>query len=365
MEEKELVMLQHLPLEVKVKKSKQRIREWINYYGRNSVYASFSGGVGSTVLYFLIKEIENEDGVEVDLRIPFLFVNTRNEYPEVVRHVYSLKGQNNEKFKKIVKLPYNDPRNVGDTIEIRVSKEKQSAVLKKHGYLVISKRLSREIMDCQNLKAKYPDSYKTDPRYLSKMDIKNRYSIPKRWQYLVDAPFKISKYCCHALKHSIFQEYERETERIYPITGEQASESRDRKKSYLQFGCNGFNRKKPKSMPLAFWKAEDLLEYIAINRIPYAACYGDIVKGRDGKYQTTKEKRTGCMFCTAGIFQEELEVGLNRFQRMQGDYPVHYELLMRPVEQNGLGVKEVLSYIGIKTSVQEELSIEELIELFG
>lgn len=47
---KELVMLQSLPLELKVEKSKARIREWVNYWGKDNVYVSFSGGKDSTVL---------------------------------------------------------------------------------------------------------------------------------------------------------------------------------------------------------------------------------------------------------------------------------------------------------------------------
>ena len=37
-------MLQSLPLDVKILKSKQRIREWVDKYGEDGVYISFSGG---------------------------------------------------------------------------------------------------------------------------------------------------------------------------------------------------------------------------------------------------------------------------------------------------------------------------------
>ena len=42
-------MLQALPLELKIEKTKLRIREWYDYYG-GEVYVSFSGGKDSTVL---------------------------------------------------------------------------------------------------------------------------------------------------------------------------------------------------------------------------------------------------------------------------------------------------------------------------
>lgn len=354
MERNSLILLQALPLELKLAKTKLRIKEWIEFYGAESIYLSFSGGIGSTVLFFILKEINSE--------IPALFVNTRNENPDLVKHVYALKGQNNEKYRKIMKTVYDDKRNIGDTIEVRMPKQQQRDVIKKYGFLVVSKKVSRGIMDLQRLKEKEPDTYKTEPRYLSKLDIKNRFSVPKKWQYLIDAPFKISNACCHVLKHSVFRAYEKETGRFYPMTGEQASESMDRTRSYLKFGCNGFERKKPKSMPLGFWTSHDLVSFALQNNIPYPTCYGDIVKGYDGKYHTTKEQRTGCMCCLAGACMEK---GENRVQRMQRDYPKHYKHLMRPLDENGLGAKEVLKYLKLESVAKEKLSIDELISLFG
>ena len=46
----ELTQLQSLPLELKVMRTQQRIREWVQYYGVDGVYVSFSGGKDSTVL---------------------------------------------------------------------------------------------------------------------------------------------------------------------------------------------------------------------------------------------------------------------------------------------------------------------------
>ena len=39
----ELTMLQALPLDLKIAKTKLRIREWVDYYGEENVYISFSG----------------------------------------------------------------------------------------------------------------------------------------------------------------------------------------------------------------------------------------------------------------------------------------------------------------------------------
>lgn len=362
MELNELRTLQALPLEVKIRKSKARIKEWIDFYGAELVYIAFSGGVGSTVLYFLVKELENEYEIKPERSIPSLFVNTRNDNPDLIRHVYALKGQNNEKFRKIMKTVYNDERNIGDTIEVRIAKQKQRDVIKRYGYLVVSKKVSRCISDIQRLKEKYPDTYKSDRRYLNKLNTKNRFSIPKKYQYLIDAPFKISDACCRVLKHSVFEAYEKETGRYYAITGVQASEFVDRKLAYLKYGCNGYGRKKPLSNPLGFWRQTDILEYLKKYNIPYPSCYGEIVMSSDGIYRTTKEQRTGCMCCLAGI---NLEKGINRIQRMQKDYPKHYDYLIRSLDEKGLGVKKILDYLGIESVVREELSLEEMINLYS
>lgn len=45
----ELKLLQALPLELKIAKTKARIKDWVDFYGVDGVYVSFSGGKDSTV----------------------------------------------------------------------------------------------------------------------------------------------------------------------------------------------------------------------------------------------------------------------------------------------------------------------------
>ena len=52
----DLYELQALPLDLKIRLTKQRIREWIRYYGTEGVYVSFSGGKDSTVLLDIVRE---------------------------------------------------------------------------------------------------------------------------------------------------------------------------------------------------------------------------------------------------------------------------------------------------------------------
>lgn len=53
----ELRLLQKLPLDMKIKRTQQRIREFVNHYGENGVYISFSGGKDSTVLLHIARQL--------------------------------------------------------------------------------------------------------------------------------------------------------------------------------------------------------------------------------------------------------------------------------------------------------------------
>lgn len=355
----ELIMLQCLPLEVKIRKSKERIKEWIDHYGQENVYGTFSGGLGSTALFFLLQEVVREQGYK---QIPCLFVNTRNEHPSIVHHVYSLKGQYNSKYRKIMKdRTYDCPRNYYDCIEVRKPEMKIRDVIKEEGYLVVSKKTSRCISDLRKLNGK-KDPHSNERRK-SLLNTKNRYSVSKRWQFLIDADIKISHKCCDKLKHSVYKAFEKETGRKYPISGDQACESMERKKNYLRFGCNGFGRKQPRSTPIAFWTPSDVAEYIFKNNLPYAKAYGNIVF-KNGRYITTGESRTGCMCCFANL-SKEITAKENRFQRMDRDIPNIHKYVFKPLNEGGLGGGEVLDLFNIPYHEKEILSIDELFDLIG
>lgn len=354
----ELKNLQSLPTEVKISKSLKRIEEWIEYYGERNVYMSLSGGLASTVVYYLIKL--------VNPNIPAVFVNDRNQLSSVTRHVYMLKAQNNAKYAYITHQykPYDYEWNVEDTIDVRVSKAKISDVIQENGYLVVSKAVSRQIYDCRKIMDANPDGYKNDPRFISKLDVKNRYSVPLKYQYLIyDRSIKISHMCCIRMKENEFAAYERESGRAFPFTGEQAEESRDRSDAFRQFSCNGFNRKKPKSTPLGFWTKQDLLKVIVERNLPYADAYGEIKKNACGKYRTTGEQRTGCVCCTAGVMCERR--GSNRFQNLAKFYPKQFDYAMKPIEKGGLGMRSVLDKLNVSTEYLETYSLEELLKMYS
>ena len=75
----ELAIRQALPLEVKVEMTKRRIEEFINEFGINGVYVSFSGAIDSTVLLHIARQVNSD--------IKAVFLDTWLEYPQIRKFV--------------------------------------------------------------------------------------------------------------------------------------------------------------------------------------------------------------------------------------------------------------------------------------
>lgn len=146
------------------------------------------------------------------------------------------------------------------------------------------------------------------------------------------------------MKKKPVKKYEKESGNR-PIIATMACESRMRKTAWLKNGCNAFDSKRPISQPMSFWTEQDVLRYIKDFNISYASVYGDIIKDEIGKYCTTGCHRTGCVFCGFGC---HLEKEPNRFQKLKQTHPKLWNYCMKPWDEGGLGMKEVLEYIGVK-----------------
>jgi 3'-phosphoadenosine 5'-phosphosulfate sulfotransferase (PAPS reductase)/FAD synthetase len=73
----DLYQMQSMSLNDKIRMTKYRIKEWVNTYGEDGVYVSFSGGKDSTVLGHIIREACGYKN------IPFVFVDVPTQYPEL------------------------------------------------------------------------------------------------------------------------------------------------------------------------------------------------------------------------------------------------------------------------------------------
>lgn len=304
----DLQQMQSLPLDAKIQMSKRRIRDWYEHWD-GQVYVSFSGGKDSTVLKHLV---ETTPGV---YDVPVVFVDTGLEYPEVRRFA-------TERADVVVRP------------EMRFDE-----VIKTYGYPVASKEVAQKVYELRNYNLS--EQYKNE--LLTGANGRQRRKIPEKWKILIDAPFEVSKQCCDVMKKRPAKKYEKETGRK-AITGMMAAESASRMQQWMRHGCNAFSyAKRPTSSPMAFWTEQDVLEYLRKYNLQYASVYGDIVETPNG-LKTTGCTRTGCMFCMFGCTQDKYP---NRFQRMKETHPRQWDYCMRSLDQKGLGLKEVLEYIGV------------------
>ena len=292
--------MQSWSLQRKIQVTQTRIIEW---YQKNNgkVYVSFSGGKDSTVLLDLVRRIYPD--------VPAVFIDTGLEYPELREFV-----------KTIPNVTWIKP-------EMNFRK-----VIETYGYPIISKEVSQKIYTARRCPTGVcAGRFEPNSEHTKKYG--NRYSMAK-WKPL----------CCEIMKKRPAKKYEKQSGNK-PIVGTMASESQNRRTSWLRYGCNSFNSIRPISQPMSFWTEQDVLEYISLTGIPYAQVYGEIIKDKDGKYHTTKLNRTGCVFCGFGC---HLEKEPNRFQRLKETHPKLWEYCMRDWDKGGLGMKNVLEYIGVK-----------------
>ena len=330
----ELYQMQSLPLDLKIRMTQTRVRDWYNHYG-GDVYLSFSGGKDSTVLKHII---ENTLGV---YDIPSVFCDTGLEYPEI---------------KTFVKCCEN--------VTIIRPKMTFRQVIEKYGYPVISKEVARRVQYAKKAIAEGREDSHGDYKKLCGLAVdkngqKSQYNCEK-WKFLLDAPFNCSSECCTVMKKNPMKQYEKGTGRV-PIVATMTCESRLRKEQWLIHGCNAFDSKRPRSQPMSFWTEQDVLQYIYTYKIPYAKdVYGYIYTDENGKYKTTGTNRTGCVFCMFGC---HLEKEPNRFQQLEKTHPKLYNYCINGgsdesgvllPDNKGLGLGKVLDYIGVNYRNEEK-----------
>lgn len=382
----ELRQFQAMPLEVKVAMTKVRIRDWVNYYGQDSVYVSFSGGKDSTVLLHMVRE-EYPD-------IPAVFIDTGLEYPEIRQFVKTFDNVTWVKpkltFRQVIDK-YGYPF---------ISKEVSNCVSGARKYLV-ALQTRENVEHSDDAKLNIPNAgymadilgvdrreNKMNPEFLklrsgditnyrllrllgelkNKEGGKSKFNQTK-YAFFLNAPFEISDKCCNVMKKAPAHSYEKETHR-FPILATMTEESNLRQQKWLQEGCNAFEGTYPHSKPMSFWTEQDVLKYIKIYNIPICSVYGDIVddvgddlQGQmrlfDMPKETTVNKsksnlptndlllkttgctRTGCMFCGFGCHLNNDD----RFVSMKVTHPKVYDYIMRPTEAGGLNYKEIIDWI--------------------
>lgn len=345
------------PYEMKGAFSKKRVYQWWKHYN-GMVYVSFSGGLDSCVLAYIVcrammeydlKRYEYNEKTDdyIEKRdVHLVFSNTGLEFPEIRKHTVF--------FTEWLQKEFPELEIVREAIR---PKMKFKEVVKKYGFPLVSKNVTLIVHKLRhgNLSPKYRN-------YLLNGDERGKFGkLAEKWKFLINAPFDINNTCCEKMKHEPMRRYQKKTGR-YPIIGVTQDESMWRKRTYNKTGCNDYNSKaNPQSKPIGFWNKQEVLRYAYEHHIPICSVYGDIVC-RNGIWDTTREKRTGCMACGFGCDQE---CEPNRFQRMQTMYPKHYKYFMNEIKNNGYSLREALEYMGIPYETWESVGQMNLFDYAG
>lgn len=326
----ELQYLLALPYEVKAKKAFNRIEEFLEYYGTDNVYVSFSGGLDSTVLLHMVRTVAPE--------VLAVFLDTWLEDPRIRRFVRSY-----------------------DAVVSIKPEMSMKEIVKNYGWCFPSKEVADAIYHARRGK-------EWAIRKLNGLDsdgkpsaFRQRY---KKFLPILDWDVEISPYCCDKQKEEPVMKFERETGR-HPFLGTRVEESARRKSAYLKTGCTTFDVRmafdeesgklievendRPCCRPLSFFTRQDELQYCLDNRIllsePYGIIYpvGDIPGQKmlfgepTGKtLACSGEQRTGCLMCPVGCHLDNF----SKFKSQKKANPKLYEYCMEE-----LGEKRLLELV--------------------
>ncbi len=376
----DLYQMQSLPLSAKIRMTARRINEWVNEFGEDGVYLSFSGGKDSTVLGHIIREVCGYKN------IPFVFVDVPTQYPELKEFTQTFDNlvilkpkisfaQVCEQygFPMISKVVSNCVSGARKYVKYLDSQKSNNAILTDRQFhmlamsdpLGIERRINKKNEQHKNLQiGVIPSGSEYRLRRLNGelKDSKDNYSQfnQEKYKFFLDAPFEISDLCCDIMKKKPVHDYEKKTGRK-PIIATMASESVIRTQKWLQDGCNAFNVTKPHSNPMSFWTEQDVLLYIKENNLPICSVYGEVVTDYEAVGQcenqmsfadfgifdkerpllkTTGCQRTGCVLCGFGCHLEKE----SRFLRLKETHPKFHNLLYI-LKNNGVTYAEAIDWV--------------------
>ena len=122
----DLYQMQSVPLSAKIQMTARRITEWVDRFGEEGVYVSFSGGKDSTVLVDIVRNVCNYKD------IPLVFVDVPTQYPELKQFAQTF-----------------------DNLVILKPKISFAEVCEKYGFPLISKEISEKAMYSRKYLKKY------------------------------------------------------------------------------------------------------------------------------------------------------------------------------------------------------------------
>lgn len=276
--------LRAMPLEAKIIKSKNLIRDAVNEFGLNHIYLSYSGGKDSTVLSHIIRQMYPD--------MLHIFSNTTNEYPETLKHIQWEKKENG------MNLVMTRPKDKnGQPFNFK-------RVVNEYGFPMFTKRISNAIRTYR--RAKTPHTRQNSQDYIKRMF--RNYDQYKE--------FNISDKCCDKLKKEPIKKLAKKCNMQCSIIGTLSEESRQREIDWLNYGCNIFYQKSDNQCrPISFWTEKDIYCYIKNFNVRIADLY------------SMGYERNGCMFCGFGVEYESIG-GKNRYEKLAITHPNMYKYLV-------------------------------------
>ena len=167
----QLIQRQGLPLDIKIKLTKRRIKEFYKYF-KGKVYISYSGGKDSEVMLHLIKSIYED--------VKVVFVDTGTEL-DTREHAI--------KKSDIILRP----------------KVPMLKIWNKYGIPFPSKQQADFIYKAKHTKSDYLRN-----RLLTgimKDGSKTMFKIAEKWKCIIDSDIEVSDKCCYYLKKEPFIRY--------------------------------------------------------------------------------------------------------------------------------------------------------------
>ena len=330
----QMVAMQALPYEVKIKRAELRAREYIEKLDDMELNAHVSvGGLDSIVLLLFLRKI----GIDV----PAISVSALED-------------------KSIQRIH----RELG-VIPIAPGKPKIQ-ILQEYGFPVISKKVAGRIDTLQR-----PTEKNKTVRHAiitGECGVQGHYAknsrmkLPQKWLELFAgyenenegvnyriAPFKVSNKCCLYMKEQPCDKWAKE-HKSRPYLGLMASEGGQREEALTEHGCNYFGKGVIRSAPFAPFLRQDILQLALDLEAPVPEIYGTIERRPDGTLYTTGAQRTGCSMCGFGV---HMETRPHRFDQLRVRNQKEWEFWMYrcctdPETGEKFGWGRVLDYIGVE-----------------
>ncbi len=364
----QMVAMQALPYEVKIKRAELRAREYIEKLDDMELNAHVSvGGLDSIVLLVFLHSI--------GIHVPAISVSSLED--KSIQRVHKALG-----------------------VEIVKPGKSKVEILNEFGFPVISKRIAGKIDTLQ-----HPTEKNKTVRHAiitgecgaqGHYAKNSRMKLPQKWLELFAgyenenegvnyriAPFKVSNKCCQYMKEQPCDRWAKEHSSC-PFLGLMASEGGQREEALTDHGCNYFGKTVIRSAPFTPFLRQDILilaiemdkwyhEHIdvfeeAFHEQPYGrnpdgslkeyepletiipGIYGTIERKPDGTLYTTGAQRTGCSMCGFGV---HMETRPHRFDRLRVRNSKEWEFWMYgcctdPETGEKFGWGRVLDYTGVE-----------------